>query len=221
LEDFTDVIKKSYVMHILSLLSEEQAHNIRKNVREQDRMLRLLVRLMLAQAVFFLEGRACADTLGALTTLPSGRPELPGGEWTFSFSHSQNLAVCLIGSTQRHGRLGVDVEAWRDLHPEDIAPAFCPEEHRYLAEAMGDLERQRRLFDLWTRKEAVLKANGTGLLLNPAEVNMCSEIPLPAMPKLSVRNIAAAQFAGYSLAFAVEGRAASVEIIRITEGNLD
>ncbi|MDR3299556.1 MAG: 4'-phosphopantetheinyl transferase superfamily protein [Candidatus Accumulibacter sp.] len=213
--------KKADVMRVISLLPEEQANSIARNVREQDRMLRLLARLMLAQAVFFLEGRACADTLGALITLPLGRPELPDGKWKFSFSHSQNLAVCLIGSAKRYGRLGVDVEAWRDLRPEDIAPAFCPEEHRYLAEAIDDLERQRRLFDLWTRKEAVLKANGTGLLLNPAEVNMCSAIPLPAMPKLSVRNIAAAQFAGYSLAFALEGRTASVEIIRITEVNPD
>jgi 4'-phosphopantetheinyl transferase len=215
-EDFDAAEKKVVILRLLTLLPEREARSIRGNVREEDRMARLIVRFLLAQALFLLENRAPADTLGALGADSLGRPGLPDGKWAFSFSHSQSLAVCLIGLAGRHGRLGVDVEAWRDLRPEDIAPAFCPDERCHLDEITDETERRQRLFGLWTQKEAILKAQGTGLLHPPSEINLCSERPLPAMPDLWVLTIVSPEFSGYSLSCAAENGAASVEMFRMT-----
>jgi len=95
-----------------------------------------------------------------------GRPFVAGpasNGFDFNLSHSGDLAVigCVEGA-----RIGVDVEARRPL-PDALRIArshFASEEASALA-ALPPEDREGAFFALWTRKEAVVKALGTGLSL--------------------------------------------------------
>ncbi|MFO7603570.1 MAG: 4'-phosphopantetheinyl transferase superfamily protein, partial [Gammaproteobacteria bacterium] len=82
-----------------------------------------------------------------------GKPHIPGG-WDFNLSHSGRLVACAFS---REGRIGIDVEQHRQLVPQRFARYFSAAELAW----MGD--DSDRFIDLWTRKEAVIKASGIGL----------------------------------------------------------
>lgn len=87
---------------------------------------------------------------------------LPGGPAvSFNVSHSGRLALIAVAD----GRdVGVDIEVIRSLpQAEDLADRFfSPREARALR-AVAPEQRPQAFFTCWTRKEAFLKAQGTGL----------------------------------------------------------
>jgi 4'-phosphopantetheinyl transferase len=97
---------------------------------------------------------------------PSGKPRLDGGgDLRFNLSHSGGFA--LIGLA-RGVELGVDVEVERPFAVAEIAPlALAPDELEALA-ALPQARARTAFFDLWARKEALLKAEGSGLSADPS-----------------------------------------------------
>jgi 4'-phosphopantetheinyl transferase len=94
-----------------------------------------------------------------------GKPEVAGhhsGSISFNVSHSEGMALCAIAA---ESRLGVDVERVRRLPDLDSIAAgfFSPRERAFLRDS-ALIVREERFFELWTRKEAWLKAQGDGLL---------------------------------------------------------
>lgn len=100
----------------------------------------------------------------ALTTGEHGRPALaPDLDQSlgFNWSHSGNHALIAIG---RHITPGIDVERVRE-RPRALAIAqrfFCADEVVSLA-GLPPADRALAFLELWTAKEAVLKALGRGL----------------------------------------------------------
>lgn len=89
---------------------------------------------------------------------PEGKPYLAGRELSFNLSHSHHLAVLAVGPTE----LGVDVEYMgRDVDFLALARRF------FAVPEWAWLERQpsarEPFYRIWTRKEAYIKALGTGL----------------------------------------------------------
>ena len=80
----------------------------------------------------------------------------------FNIAHSGELVVLAVGPG---GALGVDVEALqRRTDTVALERYFAPAECAALG-ALGAEARRRRFFELWTLKEAYLKARGVGLRL--------------------------------------------------------
>lgn len=93
---------------------------------------------------------------------PQGKPSLhPAIGWAFNLSHSGDLAVVAVTG---HDAVGVDVEAVRPT--ADLAAVaathFSPRERGALF-ALSPEAQGAAFFRLWTRKEAYIKAVGTGL----------------------------------------------------------
>lgn len=99
-----------------------------------------------------------------------GKPGLGGQELQFNLSHSGTWALLAIHPTLH---VGVDLELHRPweamadlarevLHPDEVA----------LWERLPPAARAPALFTAWTRKEACLKALGTGLRTPPEEVHV-------------------------------------------------
>lgn len=91
---------------------------------------------------------------------PHGKPRLAGAAFQFNLAHSGDwaaLAVC------RDGEIGVDLECLRSVRdgPGIAARYFAPEEHLAVAEAQCP---DTKFLQVWTRKEAVVKLLGVGLL---------------------------------------------------------
>jgi 4'-phosphopantetheinyl transferase len=157
-----------------STLSNEESLRAEKfhfiEHRERWGMTRGILRLLLASYAH-APAREIAFQYGA-----QGKPELKipaGSDLHFNTSHSGDYAVFAF---TRAGEAGVDIECVRDEMPsrDDIVRRyFAPGEQRQFF-ALPESERDRAFFKLWTRKEAFVKARGTGLFsgLDQFEVSL-------------------------------------------------
>jgi len=94
-----------------------------------------------------------------------GRPALRSGELQFNLSHSQGLAAVAVSAVHA---VGVDVERPRPrLDPLRFAERFLAPAEAAALTALPAAERPEALVQLWTAKEAYLKALGTGLTVPP------------------------------------------------------
>ncbi len=105
----------------------------------------------------------CGAAEVPLVTAAGGKPELADGAGAalrFSVSHAGALALVAIAAR----RVGVDVEGPRAIRdPVALAARFFSASERALVEHAPEAERGRRFLELWTAKEAILKATGAGL----------------------------------------------------------
>lgn len=91
---------------------------------------------------------------------PQGKPALPGRELHFNLSHSDDRALFSF-SAEPHG---VDIERLRlvkDL--TGLADRFFSRDEADAVREMPAERRTERFFEIWTLKEAYLKASGEGL----------------------------------------------------------
>jgi 4'-phosphopantetheinyl transferase len=93
-------------------------------------------------------------------------PEAPAG-LVFNLSHKPGAVTCLIGCNRD---LGVDIErcAARPYLLDIASRFFSPAESAALI-ALPPESRIRRFFELWTLKEAYIKARGVGVSLGLAK----------------------------------------------------
>ena len=76
---------------------------------------------------------------------------------SFNISHSGKYVVCAVSQTYK---VGIDVEEVRSVDVESFSSCFSSSEWLYLKKANDPL---LVFYQLWTRKEAVIKADGRGL----------------------------------------------------------
>lgn len=83
-----------------------------------------------------------------------------GSNLDISISHSDNYLV--IGLCD-NGKIGVDIEFLKDRNFEIINNCLSVDEEKYINLGEGATEKLEKFYEIWTRKEACLKALGTGL----------------------------------------------------------
>lgn len=88
-----------------------------------------------------------------------GKPELATGELHFNVSHSGDLVAIAIARTTP---LGIDIEREREMRDRNALA------QRFFATAEAEAVRNdpTRFFPIWTAKESVIKALGTGLAID-------------------------------------------------------
>ena len=162
------------------LLSPEEtrmasSHRFVKDMREF-----VITRAVLRQILAQYTGRRAADLRFDFN--PGGKAVLQSKQAPhFSVSHCSDLAVLALS----HFRIGIDVEHIRpgSFWQNVIGNCLCRRERTYL-EALPARSRKTALYRLWTRKEAVLKALGTGLLYPPQQVCVLPESKKPSVVNL-------------------------------------
>jgi 4'-phosphopantetheinyl transferase len=124
---------------------------------------------------------------------PWGKPRLeqdrPADNIQFSLGHAQGLALIAVC---RSRRVGVDIETVQPLGDMALVAGqfFSPSEQEVLFR-LPETQQQQAFFNGWTRKEAVLKALGSGFALPPEQVEV-SLAPLEPARVLSVGGDASA-----------------------------
>ncbi|PSB08444.1 hypothetical protein C7B62_16780 [Pleurocapsa sp. CCALA 161] len=94
-----------------------------------------------------------------------GKPQLAASmdNSFLQFNVSHSLDYALYGFTNHH-LIGVDIEFLREMeNATELAKRFFTHQEFQLMANLADEERQKAFFQLWTAKEAYLKALGTGL----------------------------------------------------------
>jgi 4'-phosphopantetheinyl transferase len=150
-------------------LSPEEVARAVRFIRPRDRLRFARCRSALRHILGSL--LALPDDCLSFRTIGAGKPELDpsstdqsphaASELRFNVSHSGNLG--LIAASQ--GReLGVDIEQIRPIKEAEriVASYFSASEQVAFAAIPADL-KDRAFHRGWTRKEAIIKADGTGL----------------------------------------------------------
>jgi 4'-phosphopantetheinyl transferase len=143
---------------------------------------------------------------------PHGKPALAGKGPAFNLAHSDGLAVCALAPA---GEIGVDVERVRPVADADsVAGSFFSSRETADLAALPHSQRLRGFFDAWTRKEAFLKALGSGLArpLDSFDVTLAPAEP-PRLRRTAGDPGEAARYSlhalepepGYVAAVAIEG----------------
>jgi 4'-phosphopantetheinyl transferase len=149
-------------------LSEAEVLRAEKFVYERDQRRYLAAHVQLRQLLSNYV-RLPAQTLefveGSL-----GKPALRGGQCAFNLSHSGDWAAVVAAA---QGHLGVDIELLQQV-PDAVELArenFTVAEVQSLLETPQGAERDLAFLRGWTRKEACLKALGTGLSLPANQIH--------------------------------------------------
>ena len=93
---------------------------------------------------------------------PFGKPALRDfSDLHFNLSHAGDWAICAVS---RASPLGIDIEQARPL-PEfrDLAARFFSSAEQRTLAALPISKQMRAFFEIWTKKEAYIKATGRGL----------------------------------------------------------
>lgn len=117
------------------------------------------------------------DVLGAnedaqLVRSSFGKPELADANApSISISHAAGTVVLAVSEAARlsGGPIGVDIESMDEVSPLAVSRLATTEERAWVDSAGNQQERCRRMCQVWTRIEAVLKAQGSGFLVDPGK----------------------------------------------------
>jgi 4'-phosphopantetheinyl transferase len=93
----------------------------------------------------------------------TGKPYIADFDLTFSLSRTKNMFAFVIG---KHNQiLGIDIEHIKpEIDYKNISlNYFSIEEQQSILSLKNDADQKRTFFEIWTRKEALLKALGVGL----------------------------------------------------------
>jgi len=89
---------------------------------------------------------------------PTGKPYLAcNPRYEFNISHTRNAVAAALSDEP----IGVDIERIREIDINIAKSVFSDKELNWLQDASED--RNRRFFDIWTKKEALVKYHGIGL----------------------------------------------------------
>jgi len=151
---------------------------MKKNVYQRDRD-RFLMRKYLIRSIIAGYFDASPTDVRILKT-PAGKPLFDGfgdairtHRLELSISHSHDCTLLAIATW---APIGIDIEfVDQNIDPDILLQFFCS--NREQEWCKRDRDRLSRFLRLWTAKEACLKLSGTGLSVDPREIECHPEKP--------------------------------------------
>ncbi len=151
ISSFTDEKLKEF----FEFLDEEKKEQYLKTTNENRKKCLLVSHGFLKEKVSEIYDIKKEDLIFSVTD--SGKPFCKShGEIYFSISHSGDFAAVAIGEKE----IGIDIEHLKNP-TEKLIDRVCSEEEKNL---IFSSENKEKIFtEIWTKKEAYLKALGTGI----------------------------------------------------------
>jgi 4'-phosphopantetheinyl transferase len=161
-----DDLDQAAIQGLTAELSEEEARRARAFHFDRDRATYIAAHAMLRRMLREeLDGEDPDFVLS-----PLGRPELmPRRDGSpapsFNLTHSCDFAACAM----LHGApIGVDAEdIRRPINVAEMAGRWFHPSERLLLTRIAEVKRVEMFFRIWTTKEAIVKATGHGLRIEP------------------------------------------------------
>lgn len=169
-----DALDGLHVVRLTTPQEHEQAARLR-GPRQGCRLLARRAAMRIIVAARF-GGEASRVVLGHD---PAGRPIVGGGGVHISQSSRGSVMVAALCGDRP---VGCDLEELRaDIDVDGVARLCFGEGERRVLDTATSEERLRAFYDCWTRKEAFLKATGTGMAIDMAsfETTPRSAGPMP------------------------------------------
>lgn len=129
---------------------------------EKDKCRTLIGKMLLLYA---LQGHECyqAHYLPIIRYGEYGKPSIDGMKGHFNISHAQDWVVCVYSD----GEVGIDIEYQVPIDISEYQHVMTTNEYQ---KALND--KQFDFFQLWTLKEAIMKAQGMGFYLSPTSFEL-------------------------------------------------
>ena len=137
-------------------VSKERIEKSEKYKHDIDKLRSVAVEYLLNETL--KEYDESIETPVVLSYDEQGKPHLylQNKEVFISLTHSGDYVGCMVSDRP----CGIDIEKHKDREYEKIARRICTDLEIY------GIETAKKFFDLWTAKESILKAYGSGLALD-------------------------------------------------------
>lgn len=154
-----------YLTEIQSWMGDKEVNKSLSYKRWQDRQAYLLGRLLLVQ--FIKQHNYNYSLLKKISYTKFNRPFIEGVSFDFNISHSGEYIVCAFSVNQV---VGIDIEYIHPIDLNDFTYILSETEKEQIENAEDKL---LSFFKTWSAKEAILKAQGSGLIddLERLEIN--------------------------------------------------
>lgn len=140
---------------MLDFVSEEKMEKI-ANIKNSENQLQTLLAEVLLRVILCTRF-GFENTNITFERDSNGKPYLTNKEVHFNISHSKDLVAVAVSRQN----IGVDLEKIRDVNVKLIERYFTEKEKQYIS--INKINWQTRFFEVWTKKEALLKMSGLGL----------------------------------------------------------
>lgn len=164
-------IQKKDIQKCLGFLSEEEIEKYKKYKKEDDAENFAFARFFsknILSGIFNIEAEKIVFEIQ-----PHGKPKLKFPEiknFDFNISHSGEMIVVAIND---QGDVGVDIEKIQEIDFSLINEFCTKNEEIYINKNIE--EKLKRFYEIWTLKEAYLKALGKGLYLPMKDFSFCDK----------------------------------------------
>lgn len=151
-------IENDRFVSLMKLMPDYIKYKILKYRKWEDAHGCLLGKCLLMHALAFRKEKVSLEDL-QYTKL--GRPYFNTiRNFDFNISHSENMVVCAITDK---GKIGIDIEKRKSIDIIDFEDQFSGTEWKHIKDEKFPYYT---FFDCWTKKEAILKADGRGMTLS-------------------------------------------------------
>lgn len=164
------MVDESLMQQWLSELSADKQRAIRRLLNASDRMASLLALRLLKKCA--IDENINEFQLKDIHYPEAGKPRWQGGnhqQLDFNISHSHNLVMAAVSKTLT---VGVDAEIIRELKNLNFKMVMSPDELKKIQQSPG------LFFELWSKKEAVVKAANTTGIARMRDVDLLSDSAL-------------------------------------------
>ncbi len=140
----------------LGIMPEQMSARLLRFHRWEDTQASLLGKLILLYA---LNENSVYESFNKILLSANGKPYFVESDNFFNISHSDQLVVCALSYCE----IGIDIERNVPVNYTDLMHYFSlPEINAINAAA----DKTLAFYQIWTKKEAVLKALGSGLSIS-------------------------------------------------------
>lgn len=150
---------------ISKLIPESVLLRVNSYIKWQDRQATIFGKILLQKALEFLN---LPIKTGNLRTTDFGRPFIRNCP-DFNISHTNGLVICAVSEL---GRVGVDTELVSPIDHQEFKLQFHEEE---ISEIESANNKTLKFYEIWTRKEAIVKADGRGLQIELNSWSVCNK----------------------------------------------
>ena len=161
---FSHQLPQNQFLQYCSLLPVSEQEKVMRFKRWEDAHACLLGKLLLLQAI---EGSGLSLSDLKYTSFDKPYFDAP---IDFNIAHSGNYVVCTVSDGVR---VGVDIEQIKPIVLADFELVFTPNEWKHIHQSENQLSA---FFHYWTRKEAVIKADGGGLNVDLLTIDTLADV---------------------------------------------
>ncbi|WP_298516699.1 4'-phosphopantetheinyl transferase superfamily protein [uncultured Kordia sp.] len=198
------------IQKYLSNFPVEFQERIQRFRRWEDAQLSLSGRLLLQYALQKHAKLAHFDW-NSLSYTSYGKPYLDTSELHFNISHSGTIVACALTTGIK---IGIDMEQMRPIDVEDFKRQMTNNEWQYVNTAENQLQA---FYEYWTKKEAVIKADGKGMSIPLLSFEIQNNTTLVHSEKFYTKRIALSENYMCHIACNKEIDATDINLIEIPD----